>query len=134
MPLDAHSTRSTSGCDATATSPSRPLPAIVTPSAAADVRQPIDRGAGRHRDDARPVARDLLREQLGVLAGREADDLQSIGVRVDDGQRALADRAGGAEDGDALHQGLGTRAAEHAETQASPAPPSPCGYTYLSTM
>ena len=65
--------------------------------------QPIEGRAGRHRDDARPIARDLLGEQLGVLAGGEPDDLQPIGVRVDDGQRALADRAGRAEDGDAFH-------------------------------
>ena len=32
VPLDAHSTTSASGCEATATRPSRPLPAIATPS------------------------------------------------------------------------------------------------------
>ena len=58
----------------------------------------------RHRDDRRAVASDLLGEPIGVLAGREADDLQPIGVRVDDRQRALADRAGRSENGDALHQ------------------------------
>ena len=65
--------------------------------------KPIERLARRHRDDARPVARDLLAEQLGILAGREADDRQAIGMRVDDGQRALPDRSGRAEDGDAFH-------------------------------
>ena len=75
--------------------------------------QPIDRGAGRHRRDARPVARDLLGEQLGVLAGREADDLQPIGVRVDDRERALADRAGRSENGDALHRLRRSRVLEH---------------------
>ena len=103
VPLDAHSTTSASGCEATATSPSRPLPAIVTPLDRSRLLQPIDRRAGRHRDDARTIARDLLREQLGVLARREADDLQPIGVRVDDRERAPADRAGRSEDGDALH-------------------------------
>jgi hypothetical protein len=34
VPLEAQSTTSTSGCDATATRPSRPLPAIVTCSRA----------------------------------------------------------------------------------------------------
>ena len=80
------------------------MPAIVVPPTAADLLQPIERGAGRHRGDARPVARDLRREQLGVLARGEADDLQPIGMRVDDGERALADRAGRSEDGDALHR------------------------------
>ena len=37
-----------------------------------------------------------------VLAGRERDDAQPIGMRVDDRQRALADRSGRAEDRDAL--------------------------------
>ena len=88
---------------ATATSPSRPAPRSSTPAAA-----PL-RAADRAPSPvaiaaiARAVARDLLGEQLGVLAGGEADDLQAIGMRVDDRERALADRAGRAEDGDALH-------------------------------
>ena len=59
------------------------------------------RGHGRH---PRPIARDLGGEQIGVFAGRQADDLQAIGVCVDDRQRALADRTGGSEDGDAFHK------------------------------
>src|SRR2546428_12386938 len=67
--------------------------------------QPIDRGARCHRRDARPIPGDLCGEELGVLAGREADDLQTIRVRVDDGERALTDRAGGSEDRYSFHQG-----------------------------
>ena len=47
---------------------------------------------------------DLVGEARRVLAGRERDDAQAVGMRVDDRQRAPADRAGRAEDGDALHQ------------------------------
>ncbi len=104
VPDDAQSTMSASGCDATATRPSRPAPASSTPSNGPDRAQPIDRLAGRHRGDARTVPRDLRGEQLVVLAGGEADHLQPVGVRVDDGERAPADRPGGSEDGDALHR------------------------------
>ena len=106
MPLEAQSTISTSGCDATATRPSRPAPARVVVADPADPAQPIDRIAGGHGRHARPVARDLGRQPLGVFAGGETDDLETIGVRVDHGERALADRAGGAENGDALHAGV----------------------------
>ena len=72
VPADAHSTMSTSGCVATATRPSAPG---VTPAhrARIDTRREIDqrRVAGRQRDDARPIARDLLCETLGVVAGRK---------------------------------------------------------------
>ena len=64
----------------------------------------IDRLAGRHRRDARRVPCDLRREEIRVLAGGEADDLQAIRVGVDDRERALADRAGRPEDRDALHR------------------------------
>ena len=63
----------------------------------------IERGAGRHRRNRWPIAGDLCREQIGVFSRRQPDDLQAIGVRVDDGQRVLADGPGRAEDGDALH-------------------------------
>src|SRR6185436_5662338 len=66
--------------------------------------QPIDGGARRHRDDRRPVLRDLLRQQLVVLPGGQPDNGQLVRVRVDDRQRALPDGAGGAEDGNALHE------------------------------
>src|SRR5207244_12564331 len=65
--------------------------------------EPIDRRARRQRGDARPVAFDLRAEESGVLAGREPHDLQAIGMRVDNGERALTDRAGGSENGDSLH-------------------------------
>ena len=90
---------STSGCVATATSRRARLPAIVT-SPQPPARSRSIAAAGRHRRDARPIARDLRRQQLRVLAGGQADHPQPIGVRVDDRQRALADRAGRAEDGD----------------------------------
>ncbi len=81
VPADAHRTRSASGCDATATSPSRPVPAIVAP-VGRQPAQPIDGRAGAHGHDGGPVPRNLGGEELRVLAGREADDLQSIGMRV----------------------------------------------------
>ena len=91
--------------------PDRPIRYIV-PSAAGNgaftnrtgLLQAIDRRARRHRRDARTVVRDLRREQFGVLAGGEADDLEPIGMRVHDRQRALADGAGGSENGDADHR------------------------------
>ena len=105
VPDDAHSTRSASGCDATATRPSRPGSSRRSCRPAhRRSREPIDRRGVGHGRNTRPVARDLLGEQLGVLAGGEADDLQPVGMRVDDRQRALADRAGRAEDGDAFHR------------------------------
>ena len=64
--------------------------------------QPVDGGARCHGGDTRAVACDLFRKQRVVLAGRQGDHLQPIGVCVDDGKRAAPDRTGGAEDGDAL--------------------------------
>ena len=69
----------------------------------AGLPQAVDRLARGHRGHAGPIPRDLGRQQIGVLARREADDLKVIGMRVDDRERAPADGAGGAEDGDALH-------------------------------
>ena len=91
VPADAHSTRSASGCDATATSPSRPVPrdrhvrADAQP-ASRSIAAPVAMAttAGRYRAIC-------AAKQLRVLAGREADDLQSIGMRVHDRQRALPD-------------------------------------------
>ena len=42
-------------------------------------------------------------EPLRVFTGRQTDDRQPVGVRVHDGERALADRAGRSEDGNILH-------------------------------
>ena len=57
-------------------------------------------GVGGHDGGAGPVALDLQRQRGGAGAG-EADHLQAIRVRVDDGQRAVTDRAGRAEDREA---------------------------------
>ncbi len=73
------------------------------------LRETIPSRCGRHRGNARTISRNLRREQIGVLARGEADDLQPIGMRVDDRERALSDRAGGSEDGDAFHHGAGAR-------------------------
>src|SRR3954454_23296014 len=57
----------------------------------------------RHRDDARLIARALLGQTFDVLARGKADDLEPVRMRVHHRQRALPDRAGGAEDSDPLH-------------------------------
>ena len=79
VPDDAQSTRSTAGCVATATSPSRPASARsnvpTTPPMRASARPPR-RG---HADEARLVARDLFGESIGVLARRKADDRRRSG-------------------------------------------------------
>ena len=73
-------------------------------SGACYLPQAVDRRSGRHRDTLGAISRNLIGEPFDVLARGEPHDTQSIGVRVDDGQRALADGAGGAEDGDAFHR------------------------------
>src|SRR5947207_5934217 len=65
--------------------------------------QSIDRRSRRHRGDARSIARDLRAQQFRVLAGREPDDLEAIGMGVDNGQRVLTDGAGGSQNGYSLH-------------------------------
>ena len=57
----------------------------------------------RHRDQLRPIARDLLRQPLDVRAGREADDAEASAKGIHDAQDVGAHRAGGAEDGEAFH-------------------------------
>ena len=110
VPDEAHSTMSTSGCVATAIEPLARRRrddgpgSDCAPQRGPDVVQrlravAIAIAAGAER-------RDLLGEARDVLAGRERDDPQPIGMRVDDRQRALPDRAGRAEDRDALHQTL----------------------------
>ena len=49
---------------------------------------------------------DLLDEPRDVLAGRQRDDAQPSGCASHDRQRALADRAGRAEDGDLPHSSV----------------------------
>ncbi len=59
-----------------------------------------------HRDARRRVARRPARPARRRCRRPRARRPEPIGMRVDDRQRALADRAGRAEDGDALHQNL----------------------------
>jgi hypothetical protein len=65
-------------------------------------REAIERPAGGHRDDRRPVSGHLPREHLHVAARGEPDDLEAPRMRVDDRQGALPDRAGRSENGDAF--------------------------------
>ena len=67
------------------------------------VFQAVDGVARSHRDDGGPVARGLLGETLGVLPCGQADHPEPIRVRINDRQRTLTNRAGGSENGDALH-------------------------------
>ena len=68
-------------------------------------RSAAQRGVGGHRHRARPVALDLQRHRRGARRRRPAPTTcESIGVGVDHRQRAVADRAGRAEDGEA-HRG-----------------------------
>jgi hypothetical protein len=46
---------------------------------------------------------DLFRQAGVVVAGGKRHDLEPARMRVNDGKRALADRAGGAENREALH-------------------------------
>jgi hypothetical protein len=59
-------------------------------------------GIAAHGDERGTIALDLFGEQLDVRTGREAANAQAIGERVDDGERALADGTGAAEDGEAI--------------------------------
>ncbi len=115
VPEDAHKTMSTSGCDATATRP------VAAGSGDLDrhagLSQSIDRAARGHGHDPWPVARDLRRQQIHVLASGEADDPQPVRVSVDNGQRALSNRAGGAEDRDVFH--VITSTTEHTEKRCA---------------
>jgi hypothetical protein len=61
-------------------------------------------GAGE-ADDVRVEFLCLLREQLGAAAGSERYDPEALVVLADYVQRLPADRAGGAEDGDARWRG-----------------------------
>ena len=102
VPDEAHSTTSTSGCVATATSPSAPAPCTggnVPPSGGAQ------RVEGRGRWPSTPPtggdAGHGRRHRRGAGRRGEADDAHAVGMGVGNGQRAGADRAGGAEDRDA---------------------------------
>jgi hypothetical protein len=65
--------------------------------------QAIERDSGCHRRDQGTVPRDLRGEEIRVLSGGETDHAKTIRVRVDDSERAPANRPGGAENGDTLH-------------------------------
>ena len=56
----------------------------------------------RQGNDRRAKSLRLFRQPLGVVAGSQPDHLQTIGMRLDDRERAAADRTGGSEDGQAL--------------------------------
>ena len=71
-----------------------PAAAQTTSGKAAETVEAAERLAGAHGDEARTVSVNLLRQQFGVLAGGERDDLELSRVRLDHRQRALADRAG----------------------------------------
>ena len=62
--------------------------------------------ADRHRDSLRMPAARLLEGQLDIVAGSQADDGEAVGESFNDVEGALADGAGGAEDGDAFHAEL----------------------------
>ena len=98
VPDEAHMTRSTSGCVATATSPSGRRPRRRTAEAACE--RSIAASVG-HRDHRGGSARSA-RQPIGVLARGEPDHLQTIGMRATRRQRALADRSGRAENRDRL--------------------------------
>ena len=100
VPDEAQSRMSTSGCVATATSPSAPdisVGAAAPPRCPRTVSRACGGGHGRH---VRAHVRHLARKQARVRAGGQADDLQAVRMGLDDGQGAAANRAGRSEDGD----------------------------------
>src|SRR5271166_478808 len=60
-------------------------------------------GFAGHRDDFRLPAQDLLVNRVDIRARGERRDLETVRITFDNAERAAADRAGGTEDGDALH-------------------------------
>ena len=105
VPDEAHSTMSTSGCEAISHSPSLPTPEISAgdpPSAARSlsIASPV-----RHRHRARPELEDLLHHRGDVGRRRDRHDLDTIGMRARHFERARADGAGRTKNGDALHKG-----------------------------
>ena len=65
--------------------------------------QLTERIRGRNCDDRWTVSCDLNGKQRRVLSGRQTHDLQPPRIGIDDGQRAAADRARRAENGEAFH-------------------------------
>ena len=108
VPDDAHSTVSTSSRVTRSISACGPAPHRSRCAAApvgSCARSVCAGGVGGHHHRARPIAFDLQRHRRRAGAGGEADHLEPIGVRVDDGQRAVTDRAGRAEDREAHRSG-----------------------------
>ena len=101
VPDEAHSTRSTSGCVATAMRPSLPTPADLGWRSAERGAEPVHRGPGGHRDGLRAELDHLRGHRAGVAARGQRDHRHAIGVRARHVEGARADRSGGAEDGDA---------------------------------
>ena len=56
-----------------------------------------------NRHNCRAVFDHLLREQIDVAAGGEADDRELVAKGIDHRQRAAANRTGAAENGHAFH-------------------------------
>ncbi len=67
-------------------------------------RQFVPRGVGRDTDRPRSKTAHLLGKERRVLARGERDDREPVRMRRDDIERALPDRTGGAEHGDAFHR------------------------------
>jgi hypothetical protein len=65
--------------------------------------QSIGPCVGRHRNDVRAVARNLLREQHRVVPGGERRHAEPVRMRIDDGERTLSDRARRTENRELLH-------------------------------
>ena len=63
----------------------------------------LQRRGRRHGDDARAVAPHLLGEARGVAPGGEPHDCKAPGLRLHHRERAAADGAGRAEDGNPSH-------------------------------
>ena len=58
---------------------------------------------GRHRDYAWLPSDGLFIGRFEVGAGRQRDHFKTIGIRLDDAERAAPNRSGRAEDGDTFH-------------------------------
>jgi len=60
-------------------------------------------------DEFGMMAFDLKDEFIQIITGGESDDVELAGEGFDDGKSLAADGAGGAEDGDGEHGGIGDR-------------------------
>ena len=103
VPDEAHSTMSTSGCAAISQRPSLPTPGYLGRRSTQRGAQLVHRLAGGHRHGARPEFEDLLRHRRDVGRRRKRDDFDAVAMGARHVERARADRAGRAEDGDPFH-------------------------------